>query len=118
MADYLRSPLTPATEAVAAMGAACPFFERAGMTAYRTPPGAADARWLDALASVGRSPTDGVGAPIGTIDGHAWVVREARRWCRATPSVRARVDSMADHELVRAASAGVLARPVAYAASA
>ncbi len=35
---YLNRPLTPCTEAVAAMGTICPFFARAGMTPYTLPP--------------------------------------------------------------------------------
>ncbi|HYE01768.1 MAG TPA: GNAT family N-acetyltransferase [Phycisphaerales bacterium] len=38
---YLRRPLTAATEAVAAMGGACPFFARAGMREYEVGPGGA-----------------------------------------------------------------------------
>lgn len=115
--SYLHSPLTPATEAVAAMGSACPFFERAGMTAYRTPPSEADARWLDALASVGATPARAVIDPA-SVAAAGWVVREARRWCRAMPGVRTRLDGMTDGEMVRTASMGVLAKPIAYAASA
>lgn len=46
---YLRNPITPGTEAVASMGSACPFFERAGMNAYRLFPDSSDTRLLDAL---------------------------------------------------------------------
>ena len=58
VARYLRDPLTPCTEAIAAMGAVSPFFERAGMTAYPLPPAARTARLTDALAHLGLSPAD------------------------------------------------------------
>lgn len=48
---YLRRPLTHRTEASAAMGEVCPFFERAGMTLWRRDPderSASLARWLAA----------------------------------------------------------------------
>lgn len=50
---YLDAPLTARTEAVAAMGAVCPFFERAGMRAHRAPAGHRDARLLDVFAHLG-----------------------------------------------------------------
>lgn len=46
---YLHNPMTLGTEAVASMGSACPFFERAGMNAYRLFPDCSDTRLLDAL---------------------------------------------------------------------
>lgn len=46
---YLANPITPATEAVAAMGAVSPFFRTAGMTEYHLPRPAHDARLSDAL---------------------------------------------------------------------
>lgn len=74
VAAYLANPLTPATEAVAAMGAACPFFEHAGMTAYHAPPRPRDARLLDFLHHAGLRPTD-LTTPT----------RALRRLLRATP---------------------------------
>jgi len=47
---YLRHALTQRTEAIAAMGHICPFFEAAGMTAYSLPPSLRDARLHDAGA--------------------------------------------------------------------
>lgn len=55
---YLADPDTPATEAVAAMGAWRPFFRNAGMTEYRTPRPAHDARLADALEHLGLTPAD------------------------------------------------------------
>ncbi|MFN0010376.1 MAG: GNAT family N-acetyltransferase [Phycisphaerales bacterium] len=53
---YLARPLTPRTEALAAMGTVCPFFERAGMTATPRPRSARDARLLSALSLARLSP--------------------------------------------------------------
>lgn len=55
---YLERPLTSCTEAIAAMGAACPFFQRAGMTPIRMPPAARHARLLDALDALAIQPTE------------------------------------------------------------
>ena len=55
---YLDEPLTPATEAAAAMGACCPFFAAAGMTEYRLGPRRHAARLADALEHLGLSPVD------------------------------------------------------------
>lgn len=50
---YLRDASTPCTEAVASMGRVCPFFERAGMRAYRLERSRADAEFLEALEAWG-----------------------------------------------------------------
>src|SRR5205823_1709377 len=47
--EYLRSPLTEKTEAAAAMGVCCPFFEAAGMRAWRLEPDRRGVRLLGAL---------------------------------------------------------------------
>lgn len=82
---YLDAPLTARTEAVAAMGAACPFFERAGMRARRIPAGHRDARLLDVFAHLGLEEWE-------TCDGarvlraarergmEGWLELELRRW--------------------------------------
>lgn len=73
----LATMTTPYTEALAAMGRVHPFFERAGMTAYRRPPLAADQRLIDALRWAGLEP---------------WVLadagRAASRFTDATPTAR------------------------------
>ncbi len=55
---YIANPETPCTEAVAAMGACCPFFRAAGMTEYNLPRTPHDARLHDALEHAGLTPTD------------------------------------------------------------
>lgn len=54
----LAHPETPCTEAVAAMGACCPFFRAAGMTEYHLPRTPHDARLQDALDHAHLTPTD------------------------------------------------------------
>ncbi len=55
---YLASPLTPRTEALAAMGAHAPFFLSAGMTAHRLPRAKGEARLLRALTVRALRPAD------------------------------------------------------------
>ena len=125
---YLDDPLTPATEAVAAMGRISPFFERAGMTAYELPVDDRDARLGDALVAVGveawRLLEGGTTAPRALIERaarrtirrgaavpSALLVRELERWAKGR-----RVSGDRDELLVRA-GLRLLARPVAYAHS-
>jgi hypothetical protein len=51
--EYLRRPLTERTETVAAMGAACPFFARAGMREWRLAPDRRGVRLIAALREEG-----------------------------------------------------------------
>ena len=83
----LARPTTPVTEAIAAMGAVNPFFEKAGMTAYRRPPHEWDARLRAALESVGLGAESLAtpGATLARIDAmparsRAFVLRELSRW--------------------------------------
>jgi predicted GNAT family acetyltransferase len=104
---YLAEPITRRTEAIAAMGAFCPFFARAGMREITAPPdqrGQALALWLA---------DHGIG-PLDLIDtGRAMrILRESgvesrlRAWCRG---------SIATHRLAEAEPA-VLAAGVAHRA--
>lgn len=107
---YLAAPLTPATEAVAAMGRLVPFFASAGMTAYPLPRRAPDERLLDACAHAELEP-----AALLTAAGarrahqHPLLIAELARWCRATR------DPGGPDALTRAALR-LLRQPVAYAA--
>ena len=53
---YLNNPLTPATEAIAAMGTISPFFKNAGMTQYPIPHSPTDHRLLDTLHHLNQTP--------------------------------------------------------------
>jgi len=56
---------TPMVEALAAMGAVHPFFEKAGMTAYRLGPDTHTARLISAAEVVGLNSSDlAAGAPV------------------------------------------------------
>lgn len=109
---YLESPLSPATEAVAAMGRICPFFERAGMTAYRVPMHAADARLSDAIEAAGYEPW--MLADPNRAQGllaHPLVAAELYRWARAR-----RLVEQSDRVLCRMAGARLSIESMAYAA--
>ncbi len=96
----LATAVTAMTESLAAMGHVHPFFELAGMTAYRRPPHAFDARLGDALRSAGidllqLADADAVADAIAASPMRALLDAELRRWHRAVhrggafPGVRA-----------------------------
>ena len=87
----LSTATTPVTEALAAMGRVTPFFEKAGMTAYRRPAHAHDARLSAALAVVGLRPHDLVAERLAwrwvdalPADRRTWLLLELARWHRQT----------------------------------
>jgi GNAT superfamily N-acetyltransferase len=90
VAETLQEVGTPYVEALAAMGRVHPFFERAGMTAYRAPPAAQGERLRAALESVGidrlarRSPARLAGAldALGPA-ARRLADREIGRWARS-----------------------------------
>ena len=125
--QYLASPLTIRTEALAAMGDAAPFFAAAGMTAYHTPPPARHARLLDALANVDiddwRLATPRlVLERLSAMDRQAarsysaqtFIERELRLWARSSKAHAAHAAADRRALLQRAARA-IATRPVAYA---
>ncbi|HBS27948.1 MAG TPA: hypothetical protein DEB06_00515 [Phycisphaerales bacterium] len=93
---YLSDPLTPCTEAIAAMGRATRFFEHAGMTRHDIPPPARHARLLDALAHLGIEPwalaRPGVALELAarrrSRGGAALLEQELRRWGLASRATR------------------------------
>ncbi len=94
---YLSRPDTPCTEAIAAMGRVCPFFERAGMTPHEPPVPARDARLLDALEHAGVKERWRLATPDTTLQraidgaGISFVEREVRRWARDSRATASRV---------------------------
>lgn len=91
---YLRSALTPVTEAVAAMGAFARFFETAGMRPYPVPPAPRDLRLVDAAASLGIEPwmlADPELIPARRL-ASSLLEREARRWAACSRATRALAD--------------------------
>jgi len=118
---YLSDPETPGTEAVAAMGAACPFFARAGMREYALPPAPADARLLDALERAGLEPDDlvDVDAAAARVGACPLAVRELRLWAGASRATRGAAGTSPRRgisELIGLAARRVGCRPRVYAA--
>lgn len=116
----LDTATTPYTEALAAMGRVSPFFERAGMTAYRRPPHAHDARLAAAFRRLGWAPADlalirQVQQRLANLPApdRAWIERELHRWYRRAGgrSFDASADTR-DH--LRAARDRLLLEPVYY----
>lgn len=84
---YLARPLTPRTEAPAAMGRFANFFLAAGMRAVPSPPSRRDARLLAAMRRIGR-PARVPGAPPPVLKGAlaAWAAESrATRGLLASP---------------------------------
>ncbi len=112
---YLRSPQTPATEALAAMGAFCPFFERAGMRVYRTGVLAPDARLGDALTHAGYEANELLVADrADEAAGDPLVRRELARWANASRATRGQL-GRAWGDVARSAGVRLASRPVGYA---
>lgn len=113
---YLADPLTARTEAVSAMGEACPLFERAGMTPIRMAQRPQDGRLERFLAGRGAAPeslVDAAGVAGLWADGDAQ--RELRMWANASRRTRRLLESP-EGELCRQAARALLAEPVAYLA--
>jgi ABC-type thiamine transport system ATPase subunit/GNAT superfamily N-acetyltransferase len=104
---YLDNPLTPHTEALAAIGNACPFFRRAGMTEYHLPTPEPDARLADTLAHLNIDPAAIARDPTLT---HPLLTRELTRWSR-----HARIQAPDPQSLSAAAATRLLTTPRAYA---
>lgn len=112
---YLDAPITPATEALAVMGIACPFFASAGMTEYRMPPRPADARLMDACEHAGIRP-DRLAQACDRAVAPRWLQRELVHWARSSLPAQRLADGPVG-AIARLAVGRVLARPVAYAHS-
>jgi GNAT superfamily N-acetyltransferase len=115
---YLDRPLTPCTEAVAAMGAACPFFAAAGMHEIETPPAERDKRLLGVLSSAGMEPwrlamPRAAWARVERGERREDVERALRVWANASRASRKALDGPIE-ALFAKACAGVASRRVAY----
>lgn len=106
---YLCNPLTPCTEAVAAMGVCCPFFERAGMRAHPPTERAEDERLHRALGELGLR--------LESLAGRRAIPRPAVRllriWARSSKATRSLV-ALDARTLARAVRLHVSCRPVGY----
>jgi GNAT superfamily N-acetyltransferase len=100
---YLDDPLTDSTEALAAMGRACPFFARAGMTAHHRPRTARDLKLLRAVKDMD--------LPPGALLEPPRRLRAAlRSWANDARATR----HLIDQAIARAAARAILAPPIAY----
>ena len=103
---YLAHPLTPITEAFAAMGAVSPFLARAGMTEYGPHRSTQDLRLLDALHHEHRTPLDLLN-PSTTLT--PLLTRELQIWARS------KKHDPNDPSLRTHSATSLIATPLAYA---
>ncbi|MAO20606.1 MAG: hypothetical protein CMJ35_03455 [Phycisphaerae bacterium] len=110
---YLDAPLTPGTEALAAMGSVCPFLERAGMTPYEMVPDRPDTRLLDALIYLSIAPETLMHARV---EPGSMLMRELVTWGKARKLLRAGQPSLEEiQRLTPIAACRLCTRPRAYA---
>ncbi len=120
----LATAETPYTEARAAMGRIHPFFERAGMTAYRRPRDPADARLIEAVEHLGLDarllvmPSRLAGRTAAlSVQERSVFERELRRWHRTGHRNRSRERREADMPaMLEVVREQVFVRPVYYLA--
>lgn len=108
--QYLQSPDTPCTEAVAAMGPLCPFFERAGMTAHPIADPARNDRLRRKLETLGLAVDD----LLKPVDEVSQCADALRIWARQSASTR-RIAEGEITTVARAAACTLIAPPTAYA---
>lgn len=107
---YLADPLTPWTEAVAAMGRFCPFFERAGMRPVPCRRSRTDRRLLEALRRLDLGPLD---LPALRARPGRAVEAALRAWARSSRRTVRRAHAPT-RELARLAASCLGVVPVAY----
>lgn len=113
VARYLAAPLTPRTEALAAMGRFCPFFQAAGMREIPHAPSRRDAALAAALRRERLRPDALLAAgAVARVRRSRGLRRAVRAWLRASRATRGRRLSLAG-ALPRAAQA-LIAPPAAY----
>jgi GNAT superfamily N-acetyltransferase len=101
---YLHDPLTPFTEAIAAMGDCCPVFTAAGMGACPIPPARHDQRLARLLRTCGLSPWQLID-PARHRRLSRSTTRALRTWARASRAHRALADGPLSPIALRAAAA-------------
>ncbi len=116
----LAAAATVYTEAMAAMGRVHPFFERAGMTAYRRHRHEHDARLIAALGAAGVEPDDlaalrGVCRRIAglPVTQKAWLLRELGAWHKKTLGWAVQ-KNVGHYDLLLAAQGRLVCEPVYY----
>ncbi|MGJ8636866.1 MAG: AAA family ATPase [Phycisphaerales bacterium] len=116
--NYLSNPLTPVTEALAAMGSTNPFLKIAGMTEYPVPHSPTDLRLLDTLHHLNQTPHnllfpplplgEGRGEGLSSSQLHPLLTRELQTWARAR-NLNPHAENLAHHAAFR-----LLTQPRAY----
>jgi len=110
---YLEHPLTIGTEASAAMGSICPFFQRAGMTPYEIFPDQTDTRLLDALAHLSIAPESLL---LIQVDPGSLLMRELITWGKARKLLpKGQPNHQEVQRLTPIAACRLCSRPRAYA---
>jgi hypothetical protein len=110
---YLADPLSPATEAIAAMGAASPFFKAAGMHEYRLPEKPADIRLRDAMHACGIAPSSLCRpACAQRLLESPLLTKELRLWSRSRKNKR-KLEAIG--QIIPYAAKALLSDPRAYA---
>ncbi len=114
---YLADPLTRRIEAVAAMGAACPLFVRAGMREWIAEPTWRDIRLIDAIRSAELQPwmIADVAEAAEAAARHPRLAKAFRVWAGKHGSTRSLAHAPIE-DVIRAAARSVVARPRAYTA--
>jgi len=109
---YLREPRTPLTEALASMGRACPFFERAGMRRVEAPESRRSKRLRAALREAGIEPWRLLQLRFAERALARRDVAEAlRAWANDSRATRGLERNA---ELLALAAAGAVARPAVF----
>jgi ABC-type lipoprotein export system ATPase subunit/GNAT superfamily N-acetyltransferase len=114
---YLADPLTRRTEAIAAMGAACPIFTRAGMREWSGEPTTRDRRLIEALdrADICAWMIADIDATRQKIEHHAGLEKAFRVWAGKHGATRSLVHAPIE-DIVQAAAKTIVTRPRAYSA--
>ena len=107
---YLDEPDTPCTEAVAAMGPVCPFFERAGMAPHPIADPARNDRLRRRLGTLGLKIDD----LLKPIEEKSDLASALRCWARQSAATR-RIAQCEIAPIARAAACSLIAPPTAYA---
>lgn len=113
---YLREAMSVRTEAVAAMGAASPFFKAAGMREHIIEPSRRDAALVAALKRRGVKPwrLGDVARCARLIERDAAMERTLRTWAKASKGTSRSADASV-RDLVKLAARSVACQPRAYA---
>lgn len=113
---YLASPLTTHTEALAAMGRFCPFFERAGMRRLDPPRTRRDLRLERTLRDLGVAPTSLLATTTSRrlLARRPELARAVLAWAQDNKSTRRHADAAPPEHLAALAGSSLCARPCVF----